>query len=174
MQIVRSSLADAESAASYELSPEKRREADSGALDVITGFQVVDNNWRIIVAEGLADKGMKKLLSAAQRLSQNTPTLRFLANLGIRFSRRLYTRFNISLKCIRLRDTLAVSLKSPAIYDRSKVQWRPRHGVPWPLQFSPLTPFCFPCCVVPCRCRGFASMRCFGCWTFGKPNDCRN
>ena len=111
----------AESCRSYALTDEERAAADAGRLDIITGFQVVDANWRMLVLEGLVDGGMSTLLSRLGRDFANSPVVKYLANPDVQFTNRLYGVYNLAPKDIRLRDPLSVIMKQPGLYNRLKV-----------------------------------------------------
>ena len=54
-------LPDGDSLRTYQLSDQEREQSNSGALDILTGFQIVDDESRLIVVEGLADGAMRSL-----------------------------------------------------------------------------------------------------------------
>ena len=78
----------------------EKQAVDDGALDVVCGFMVIDEDSRTIVLEGLAGPcgGLTALLGRVGRSGPNGSTYRFLENPGVRFSRRLYTCFDADLK----------------------------------------------------------------------------
>lgn len=106
-----------------QYTDEQLKGANDGSLDVLSGFQVVDDHWRLVVVEGLGGegKGMEMFRNRVKRLFPNTRTVKYLANPDVRFMERLYGKFNAALKQLRLRDLLAYNIRSPAIYDRSRV-----------------------------------------------------
>ncbi|KAG3013672.1 hypothetical protein PC128_g15602 [Phytophthora cactorum] len=107
---------------SYQMMESEKMDCETGALDVITGTQIIDSQFRMIILEGLADKGMKHLHQQLQRKGPNDPLgYRMLCNDELRFSRRLYTVFEIDLKRIKLRYPLSVLMTTPDIYMRAKV-----------------------------------------------------
>jgi len=106
---------------SYQLTPEEAENAEAGTLDIVTGVQIIDDDYRMIIIEGLAEEGMKKLGESVPRLEANNPQCTILWNPSVRFKKRLYTRFDVDLKKIKLRDPLPVISKSPDIYHRTKV-----------------------------------------------------
>ncbi|ETM44068.1 hypothetical protein L914_10675 [Phytophthora nicotianae] len=107
---------------SYQMTESEKMDCETGALDVITGTQIIDSQYRMIIVEGLADKGMKYLHEQLQRKGPNDPVgYRMFCNEELRFTRRLYTVFEIDLKRIKLRYPLSVLMKTPDIYMRAKV-----------------------------------------------------
>lgn len=109
---------------SYQMTESEQRACENGQLDVITGTQVIDAQFRTIFLEGLADRGMKKVHELVPRRQQpNDPQgYRLSANNTLRFTTRLYTAFQVlDLKRIKLRYPLPLLLNAPDIYMRSKV-----------------------------------------------------
>lgn len=114
-------LPHAVSLRSHQLSEKESALADSGELDILTGFQVVDDQFRVVVIEGLANGGVEELVTRIPRRAANTEQLRILRNTEVRFSKRLYTCFDVDLKIIRLRDSLCYITQAAEIYDSFKV-----------------------------------------------------
>lgn len=107
---------------SYQLTESEKHACGSGELDLITGTQVIDSQFRTIILEGLADRGMKRVYELIPRQAANDPNgYRMCADDQVRFTQRLYTAFEIDLKRIKLRYPLPTLLNSPDIYMRSKV-----------------------------------------------------
>ncbi|GMF51479.1 unnamed protein product [Phytophthora fragariaefolia] len=107
---------------SYQMTETEKLDCEGGALDVITGTQIIDSQFRMIILEGLADRGMKYLHEQLQRKGPNDPQgYRMFSNGELRFTRRLYTVFEIDLKRIKLRYPLPVLMTTPDIYMRTKV-----------------------------------------------------
>jgi hypothetical protein len=109
---------------SHKLEPEEFKAAEEGTLplgDIITGFQLIDDHYRMIVIEGLADHGMKDLAALVPRERQNDEQTRIIWNPDLRFKHRLYAIFNVDMKKVKLRDPLPVISRSPEIYNRTKV-----------------------------------------------------
>ncbi|OQR91686.1 hypothetical protein THRCLA_08915 [Thraustotheca clavata] len=107
---------------SYQLTPAQKSASDNGELDIITGFQVLDTNYRMFFIEGLANQGMRIVHDVVKRLHPNgTNNYHMFANNEIRFTHRLYTAFDVDLKRIKLRDPLPDIIKRPELYMRSKV-----------------------------------------------------
>jgi hypothetical protein len=107
---------------SYQLTETEKAACESGALDVITGTQIIDSQFRMIIVEGLADGGMAYLHAQLERKGPNDAQgYRMFCNAALRFARRLYTAFEIDLKRIKLRYPLPLLMTTPDIYMRSKV-----------------------------------------------------
>jgi hypothetical protein len=108
---------------SYQLTDSERARADSGDLDVVTGVQIIDSEVRMIIIEGLADKGMAVLHEKLGRLRRppNADGYKLFANPHVRFTDRLYSAFDVDLKRIKLRYVLPSLLSTPNIYMRAKV-----------------------------------------------------
>ncbi|KAH9187617.1 hypothetical protein AeNC1_010413 [Aphanomyces euteiches] len=108
---------------SYQLTAAQKQACDLGELNLITGFQVIDANFRMIFLEGLATSGMTTVTNLVPRTTANSTTtgFRMFSNPDIRFSQRLYTAFDVDLKRIKLRDPLPDIIKRPELYMRSKV-----------------------------------------------------
>lgn len=106
---------------SYRFPDEVKELAQTDQLDVITGFQLIEGDRRHIILEGLSDKSMSIIRNIIKRTKATTSKVKFLYNPAIRFTNRLYSGFNCSLKTIRLRDTLKDTLSDPKIYDTTKV-----------------------------------------------------
>lgn len=76
---------------------------DSGSLDVVCGFMVIDEDSRTIVVEGLGGVhgGLSELVAAVGRAVPNGQGYRALENPEVRFAGRLYTSFGTDLKKVR-------------------------------------------------------------------------
>lgn len=76
-------------------------------LDVITGFCILDGKSRIMVLEGLRERGMKRILEVVDRNSRrNGDGFKLLSNANVGFSERLYSDFGPRLKQIKLKMPL--------------------------------------------------------------------
>ena len=106
---------------SHQMTEEERQAANNGDLDVVTGFTVIDDAYRLIVVEGIGSRGMRTLHRRVERKVQNGPRCRVLADPTVTFTERLYAAFDLDLKRIRLRDQLPKICESPDIYNRAKV-----------------------------------------------------
>ena len=77
----------------------------------------------MFIIEGLGGPGkaMDKFYRFNERTRPNDKKYKMLYNPQVRYKNRLYTDFNVSMKRIRLRDTLTSIMGSADIYLRSKV-----------------------------------------------------
>ncbi|KAE9049081.1 hypothetical protein PR003_g634 [Phytophthora rubi] len=99
---------------SYQMTEAEKMDCEGDVLNVITGTQIIDSQFRMIILEGLADKGMKYLHEELQRKGPNDPQgYRMFSNDQLRFSRRLYTVFEIDMKRIKLRYPLPLLMTTP-------------------------------------------------------------
>lgn len=107
---------------SYQLTASEKRACTTGDLNVVTGTQVIDSQFRTIFLEGLAGGAMQCVHEQIPRAAANDPCgVRMFANDQLRFTHRLYTDFDVDLKRIKLRYPLPTLLTSPDIYMRTKV-----------------------------------------------------
>lgn len=88
-----------------ELNEEEKNDR---TLDFLGGFELMDNEFRMFVIEGLGGRGhsMDQFYRANERTRPNDKKFKMLYNPAVRFKNRLYIDFNASLKKIRLRDNL--------------------------------------------------------------------
>lgn len=75
-------------------------------MDYISGFEILDDSFRLFMFEGLKDGAMKRLEEMVPRDQPNTEVRKILKNNTIIFEDRLYQDFNMEIKRIRLRDSL--------------------------------------------------------------------
>ncbi len=61
----------------------------------MTGIQLLDNDGRIYIIEGLKDGAMKKINEKIIKASVNTKSFKILKNSNLTFTKRLYHDFNI-------------------------------------------------------------------------------
>jgi hypothetical protein len=106
---------------SHQLSAEQTAGAEAGSLNVMCGFQIIDDHCRMVVVEGLVQSVATLTDEAVPRGRANDNACRILSNPAIGFHRRLYTAFNVDLKKIKLRDPLPILCEMPEIYNRTKV-----------------------------------------------------
>ncbi len=105
----------------HQLTEQQVVDAQNGELDIICGFQVIDEDFRIIVIEGLGSGGMAMLHREVRRTRANGPLIRVLSDPTVRFLEREYLPFHVDLKRIKLRDRLPQICETPDIYNRAKV-----------------------------------------------------
>ena len=98
------------------LSDEER---DNNEIDYISGFQIIDKNLRITILEGITGKGMKKVKEYLPKTQMNSKTLMIFADSNVLFNKRLYSKFDLSLKYIKLRDNLSNILQTYDIYTKA-------------------------------------------------------
>ena len=103
-----------------ELSEEER---NNRQLDFIGGFEIMDSEFRMFIIEGIGGKGrgMDQFYRANERERPNDKKYKMLYNPLVRYKNRMYLDFNVSLKKIKLRDTLTKIMGLPDVYLRSKV-----------------------------------------------------
>jgi hypothetical protein len=105
----------------HQLTEQQVIDAQNGDLDIICGFQVIDDDFRIIVIEGLGSGGMAMLHREVRRTRANGPLVRVLSDPTVRFLKREYLPFHVDLKRIKLRNKLPQICETPDIYNRAKV-----------------------------------------------------
>ena len=77
----------------------------------------------MFIVEGLGGpgKGMEKFYRSNERTRPNDKKFKMLYNPQVRFKNRMYTDFHVSMKRIKLRDTLTSIMGRSDVYLRSKV-----------------------------------------------------
>jgi len=100
------------------LKPEQKADKN---LDILTGIEVLDNDFRLFVLEGLREGAMRTFTERIEKAQPNTKQSKIIKNTNIGFLERLYADFNLDIKRIRLRPNLAELLLEPSIYIKSKV-----------------------------------------------------
>ena len=103
-----------------ELTEEERKDRK---IDFLGGFEIMDNEFRMFIIEGLGGKGrgVHQFYKTNERQRPNDKKFKMLYNPQVRYKSRLYLDFNVSIKKIKLRDTLTKIMGSPDVYLRSKV-----------------------------------------------------
>lgn len=96
-----------------------QEEQEDNNLDYISGFQIIDSTMRITIVEGIANKAMKTVKEKLPKLNMNTNEKKIFANSKILFNERLYSKFNLCLKFIKLRSNLFEILTTADIYLKS-------------------------------------------------------
>ena len=96
-----------------DLTEEQR---DDNTIDYISGFQIIDKVMRITIIEGITGKAMKKLKEALPKKNMNSANLKILSDSNILFDKRIYSKFDLSLKMIKLRDNLTQILSTFDLY----------------------------------------------------------
>ncbi|KAM9075129.1 LOW QUALITY PROTEIN: uncharacterized protein CFAP92 [Megaptera novaeangliae] len=92
-------------------------------LDVLTGFHLLDGRGRLLILEGLADRGLRRLWESHQsRVPRAEPgSYKALYNSQLRFRRRLYADLETVPYHVRLSQPLAQLVKHAALYVRNTV-----------------------------------------------------
>ena len=85
------------------LSDEER---DNNEIDYISGVQLLDKNIRITLIEGITEKAMAKIKEKLPKYQMNCNTFMVFSDKNVLFNKRIYSKFDLSLKYIKLRDTL--------------------------------------------------------------------
>ena len=88
-------------------------------IDYISGFQLLDNQKRITIIEGIAGKAMKKIKESFPRTQMNDEKKMVFSDSNILFDKRIYSKFDLSLKFIKTRDSLDQILTTFDIYLKS-------------------------------------------------------
>ena len=91
-------------------------EQNSNEIDYISGFQIVDSKLRIAIIEGITGKGIQKVKNAFPKKQMNNENFKIFSNSEILFDKRIYSKFNLVLNCIKLRKDLNDILTSFEIY----------------------------------------------------------
>ena len=99
-----------------ELTEEEKQNTD---IDYISGFQILDNKKRITIIEGISGKGLQKVKDTLPKNQMNNETKMIFSDSNILFDKRIYSKFNLSLKYIKTRDSLDQILTTFDIYLKS-------------------------------------------------------
>ena len=94
-------------------------ERDNNEIDYISGFQLIDKNIRITILEGITGKAMSKIKENLPKTQMNNKNYMVFADSGVLFNKRLYSKFDLSLKYIKLRETLSTILQTYDIYTKA-------------------------------------------------------
>ena len=94
-------------------------EKDNNEIDYISGFQLIDKNIRITILEGITGKAMKKIKEGLPKTQMNNKNYMIFADSTVLFNKRLYSKFDLSLKYIKLRETLSNILQTFDIYTKA-------------------------------------------------------
>ena len=101
----------------YELS---QMEQNNNLIDYISGFQLIDKNIRITILEGITDKGMNKIKEYLPKNHLNTEHVKIFSNSNYLFDKRLYSKFGLSVKFIKLQKNLSDILQTYDIYEKAE------------------------------------------------------
>jgi hypothetical protein len=92
------------------------QELEDSHIDYISGFQIIDNNLRITILEGITGKAINLIKERLPKLELNTDKRKIFSNSKILFDKRIYSNFNLCLKFIKLRNPLTQILNTADIY----------------------------------------------------------
>ncbi|XP_027441329.1 uncharacterized protein KIAA1257 homolog isoform X5 [Zalophus californianus] len=92
-------------------------------LDVLTGFHLLDGKIHLLILEGLADQGLKRLWDSHQsRITKvEQGKYKVLYNSALRFRHRLYADLETILYQVHLFKPLSQLMKHSALYIRNSV-----------------------------------------------------
>ena len=99
-----------------ELSQSEQNDND---IDYISGFQLIDNNIRVTIIEGIAQGAMKLVRERLPKTQMNTPSFKVLSDVNVLFNKRIYSAFGLSLKFIKLRQSLHSILTTYDLYEKA-------------------------------------------------------
>ena len=94
-------------------------EKDNNEIDYISGFQLIDTTLRITILEGVTGKGMQKIKEYLPKMQLNSENLKIFADSTILFDKRIYSKFGLSLKLIKLQKQLFNILQTFEIYEKA-------------------------------------------------------
>ena len=98
---------------SKELTPE---EQNNNEIDYISGIQILDNDLRLTIIEGITGKAMIKVKDSFPKTKMNDQNHMIFSDCSILFDTRLYSKFNLTVKYIKLRKNLRDILTQFDIY----------------------------------------------------------
>lgn len=94
-------------------------ERDNNEIDYISGFQLIDKAYRITILEGITGLGIKKVKETLPKTNLNNKNLKIFSNSKILFNKRIYSKFNLCLKYIKLSRNLQNILQTYEIYEKA-------------------------------------------------------
>ena len=96
-----------------------QEDQDNNELDYISGFQIIDSNYRIAVIEGINNKAMKLVRERMPKVDINSPNLKIFSHVEYQYNKRMYSAFSLCIKYIKLRDNLQHIISTADIYNKS-------------------------------------------------------
>ena len=96
-----------------------QEEKENNEIDYISGIQLIDKNIRITIIEGITGMAIKKVKEALPKTQMNSKKLSIFSDSNILFNKRIYSKFDLSLKYIKLRDSINEILHSFDIYTKA-------------------------------------------------------
>ena len=99
-------------------------ERDNNEIDYVSGVQLLDKDIRITIIEGITGKGIKKFKDSLPKTQMNNDEFKIFADSNVLFNKRIYSKFDLQLKYIKLRDTLDHILTTYDIYTKAN-KYRP-------------------------------------------------
>ena len=110
-------------------------ERDNNEIDYISGFQLIDKAYRITILEGITGLGIKKVKETLPKTNLNNKNLKIFSNSKILFNKRIYSKFNLCLKYIKLSRNLQNILQTYEIYEKAKNSEEAYHSdnMPYPV-----------------------------------------
>ena len=99
-----------------ELSEEER---NNNEIDYISGFQLLDKKLRITMIEGITGKAINKVKEYLPRNQMNNNTFKIFSDSKVLFNKRIFSKFELKLKFIKLRNTLENILTTYDIYTKA-------------------------------------------------------
>jgi len=94
-------------------------EQNNNEIDYISGFQIIDSKIRLTVIEGITNKSMLEIKKALPKAQMNNDVIKIFSDCSILFNQRIYSKFNLSLKYIKLRKSLSDILTTFDIYKQA-------------------------------------------------------
>eukprot|EP00698_Gefionella_okellyi_P026347 TRINITY_DN99_c0_g1_i1.p1 TRINITY_DN99_c0_g1~~TRINITY_DN99_c0_g1_i1.p1 ORF type:complete len:919 (+),score=202.04 TRINITY_DN99_c0_g1_i1:40-2796(+) len=89
-------------------------------LDVITGFQLIENGKRMFVLEGQQEGALQALYKMFPK-DERTAELHSMYNIDVRFHERLYSEYDTDLKRLRMVKPFAEILAKESAYRRDEM-----------------------------------------------------
>ena len=91
-------------------------EQNNNEIDYISGFQIMDNKLRITIIEGITGKAMEKVKQTLPKNEMNSENFKIFSDKSILYDKRIYSKFNLVIKYIKLRKNLNEILTTFEIY----------------------------------------------------------